>query len=45
MENIEHMENRRTWNTSYSVVGLHLRLTLENSGEHRAHGEQENMEY
>ena len=44
MENIEHMENGRTWNTSY-IVGLHLRLTLENSGEHRAHGEQENIEY
>ena len=33
MENIEHMENRRTWNTEV------------NTGEHRAHGVRENMEY
>ena len=26
-------------------VWLHLKLVLENSGEHRAHREPENMEY
>ena len=33
------MENWRTWNTSHAV-GLHLKLALENCGEHKAHGEQ-----
>ena len=39
-----YMENRRTWNT-YSWITSNLKFVLENSGEHRAHGEQENVEY
>ena len=40
MENIEHMENRRTWNILASWIAFEV-----NTGEHRAHREQENMEY
>ena len=44
VENTEHREYRRT--VEYNlVVGLHLKFVLENGGEHRAHREQENMEY
>ena len=34
LENTEHMENME-----YHLVALHLKLSLENSGEHRTHGE------
>ena len=44
VENTEHIENRRTWNTTY-LVGLHLKFMLENGGAYRAHGELENVEY
>ena len=40
MEDIEHMENRRTWNTSYSWVAFEIF-----AGEHEAHGELENVKY
>ena len=37
-----------TWKTGeveYYLVGLHLKFVLENSGEFRAHGKLENVEY